>query len=470
MKFFILKMQVNGIKSIDKEVTFNFCNSTLSKQPDFSDSHVKAIYGPNGAGKTGLIYAADIYYNLVFDEKYITISNYNESLKNLINQKTGEFKVRFIFANLKDNGTLDAIFSHHFVLKKVSGEYIIAEEKFSKLSGYNVNAEEKYSTIFHVRDGEVIETFRGYKHIDDLKKATMNLLTKSSLLSAIATRPPAEGITFGVTLLNYLQYLISFIENITIVLQESDTNFINFLRIKKQLDLITQSREKIDKEIFNELLYYNRFVNTDKCVRRISKDRFVSYQSEVDNLCSFIKVFKDDLETIEIKREENGEYYECENILIYKDNRRISEKFESTGIKKLIEIYSALCDLEKGKIVFIDEFDANIHDVLLVKIVEYVMEYSCGQFVFTTHNLGPMEELENGKHSIDFLSSDSRVESWKSNGNYSAAAQYSKGYVKYSPFNIEAFNFIGVFGEGRAVEDDKDDLEITEADSGEEDK
>ena len=55
MKFFLLRMKVNGIKSIDKEVQLDFYKGTLSKKFDASNSHVKAIYGPNGAGKSTTI-------------------------------------------------------------------------------------------------------------------------------------------------------------------------------------------------------------------------------------------------------------------------------------------------------------------------------------------------------------------------------------------------------------------------------
>ena len=133
--------------------------------------------------------------------------------------------------------------------------------------------------------------------------------------------------------------------------------------------------------------------------------------------------------------------------MIYNDGKRINKKYESTGIKKIIEMYSVLCNVENGDIVFIDEFDANIHDVLLVKLVEYVMDYAEGQLIFTTHNLAPMDVLQKAKHSIDFLSPDSRITSWTSNGNYTAASLYRKGLIEYSPFNIEPFSFIGVFGD-----------------------
>ena len=70
MKFFLLKMSVVGIKNINKEIELNFYKNTITKNFDVSNSHVKAIYGSNGAGKTGIVYAVDIYKNLVLDSKY----------------------------------------------------------------------------------------------------------------------------------------------------------------------------------------------------------------------------------------------------------------------------------------------------------------------------------------------------------------------------------------------------------------
>ena len=66
-------------------------------------------------------------------------------------------------------------------------------------------------------------------------------------------------------------------------------------------------------------------------------------------------------------------------------------EFESTGIKKLVKLYMYIREMKRGGIVFIDEFDANLHDVYLCALLEYLMEYGEGQLCFTTHNIGPME-------------------------------------------------------------------------------
>ena len=100
MKFFLLRMKVNGIKSIDQEVQLDFYKGTLSKKFDASNSHVKAIYGPNGAGKTALVYAAEIYKNLVMNSDYLAMSNATGVLDNLVNQKSKKFEIEMYFAVL----------------------------------------------------------------------------------------------------------------------------------------------------------------------------------------------------------------------------------------------------------------------------------------------------------------------------------------------------------------------------------
>ena len=446
MKFFLLRMKVNGIKSIDKELQLDFYKGTLSKKFDSSNSHVKAIYGPNGAGKTALVYAAEIYKNLVMNSDYLAMSNATGALDNLINQKSKQFEIEMHFAVLNKEQELDAVYSHKIVLEKVNERYFITEERLCKLTGFQLNNQDKYNSVFWTKKGEIIELVKEGEE-EKIKNVSMNLLDKQSFLAILLANSLKDktfdlGQKLGVALI----YTVMFALNITILMQDSDKNYINFSSVTSQIDTIQTQKKKLnDDNIFLNLLRENRI--PQRQTEQVAKKDFEKFEKYIKNLCSFIKVFKDDFKTIEIKKDENGDNYECEIILIYNDGKRINKKYESTGIKKIIEMYSALCNVENGDIVFIDEFDANIHDVLLVKLVEYVMNYAEGQLIFTTHNLAPMDVLQKAKHSIDFLSPDSRITSWTSNGNYTAASLYRKGLIEYSPFNIEPFSFIGVFGD-----------------------
>ena len=446
MKFFLLRMKVNGIKSIDKEVQLDFYKGTLSKKFDASNSHVKAIYGPNGAGKTALVYAAEIYKNLVMNSDYLAMSNATGVLDNLVNQKSKKFEIEMYFAVLNKDQELDSVYKHKIVLEKVSERYLITEERLCKLTGLQLNNQDKYNSVFWTKKGDIIELIKEDED-EKIKNASMNLLDKQSFVTIFIKHIFGDkGIILGNKLDVAILYSLMFAFSITILMQDSDKNYINFSSVTSQLDTIQTQKKKLnDDNIFLNLLRENRI--PQRQTEQVPKKDFDKFEKYINNLGLFIKVFKDDFKTIEIKKDENGDNYDCEIILIYNDGKRINKKYESTGIKKIIEMYSVLCNVENGDIVFIDEFDANIHDVLLVKLVEYVMDYAEGQLIFTTHNLAPMDVLQKAKHSIDFLSPDSRITSWTSNGNYTAASLYRKGLIEYSPFNIEPFSFIGVFGD-----------------------
>ena len=134
------------------------------------------------------------------------------------------------------------------------------------------------------------------------------------------------------------------------------------------------------------------------------------------------------------------------------DDYRIDSEFESTGIKKLIKLFAYLKEMVNGSIVFIDEFDSNLHDVYLCALLEYLMEYGEGQLCFTTHNVGPMDILKQNKMSIDFLSEDHKIYPWKNNGNCSPSNLYRKGLINGTHFNIDFVDFIDVFNASREAE------------------
>lgn len=445
MRFLLLKMKINGIKNIDKEIELSFSDTIISNiKKSFERSNVKAIYGSNGAGKTGIMHAVNIYKNLLLNEDYLAVENANNNLNDLINQKNKKFTIEMIFSCVYEEDKKECIstFSHYICIKKVESSYKLVEEKLSEIKG-NINCQENFSTICHAQNNTIININKQCsKYEQHIKNNTMNLLYNNSFVRILSN---STSKNIGEYLSLSIVYILLFAFNLTIVLQDSDINYINFNVMSSQIESIRRIQDNTNEKIFGQMLLMDKIPKSNS--RKILKKEIKKFEQTINNLTKFIKVFKKELKSIEIKKIDNDKYYECDLILVYNDDRKINEKFESSGIKKIIALYNALYKLENGGIVFIDEFDSNIHDVLLMKIVEYIEKYTKGQFVFTTHNLGPMEILKNKKHGIDFLSDDSRVASWTKNGNYSPVSLYRKGLIDYSPFNIEAFNFIGSFGD-----------------------
>ncbi len=93
---------------------------------------------------------------------------------------------------------------------------------------------------------------------------------------------------------------------------------------------------------------------------------------------------------------ENGLKEKVLNLYIKKfDDKEIYIENESTGIKKIISILSALVYYvkEKNALVVIDELDAHIFEYLLAIILKKMSEVAKGQLIFTAHNLSPLERL-----------------------------------------------------------------------------
>ena len=218
-------------------------------------------------------------------------------------------------------------------------------------------------------------------------------------------------------------------------------------------DVVKVSTERLENISRTFLMAINpmQISNNDDI---INSNEYEEYVNEITKIKNFLKVFKPDLEDIDIRPSDaRGGKLICKKTLIYKNGDKVDMEYESTGIKKLVRIFSALSTVDSGGVVFVDEFDANIHDVYLCKLVEYFLECTNGQFIFTTHNLGPMEVLDKKglKHSVDFINNQ-KVTPWRRNGNYSVVNVYRNGMVPNSPFNINSVDFVKVFGEGKKDE------------------
>lgn len=177
----------------------------------------------------------------------------------------------------------------------------------------------------------------------------------------------------------------------------------------------------------------------------VSKKFYDKYEKRIDQLKNFLRIFKPDLEDILIDKKDYSEECFSLNLIMNYGEYKVNAEFESTGIKKLIKLYSYFQMMVEGGIVFIDEMDANLHDVYLCALLEYLMENGKGQLCFTTHNIGPMDVLKRNKKSIDFLSVNHKIYPWVTNGNYSPSKLYKNGMIEGSPFNIDSVDFLSAF-------------------------
>ena len=432
MKFYLCELKVNGCKNIDKEIDLKFCNSTIKSKVNFENTNVKAIYGPNGAGKSAIVTAMHIYERLICNGNGLNDSYFSNFVKESINKETNKLEIEatVLLYNSKYNAPLYT-FKHYIRVIKKNNNVFIDAEKVYKLSG-NYIVDDKFKKLIDIEEGRIVE-IDGLSNVEDssIYKKSLNLLDKRSIINMdfifIDKGRTLDKYEMSIVALNVFAY------NIIVSMEKEDLH-VNYLK-SLEIDKLSNEfkSETSDDDIFN-------FSVKDRDIVKV--EHFNNYLNNIKKLEKFIRVFKVDLKSIEVDKKINDDVYYCNKIFHYNNSNGIDIEFESTGIKKLVRLFNALLACTNGKIVFIDEFDANLHDVYFAKLIEFLKNYAKGQLCFTTHNLEPIEVLKNNSYSLDFLSNDSRVASWIKNGNKSPMKQYINGLIDYSPFNVYDIDFI----------------------------
>lgn len=447
---FLVNYSVKGIKTLDKLVPLSFYKKIISKNADTQEYNVKGIYGMNGSGKSGIVTSVDILKNILINPEYLNNPIVQKNLDALINKKSGELFIEADFI-AKFGDTL-IYFKYELTLSKNKiGKYMISNERLSSRKA--TSKSDSMESIFEVVQGEVRSICeKGDKLFHDMiLQRTVNLLENTSMCALfyekILGSESDKKRVYKTPLFYGLIALFVFGKRLHVYLDQSDDHREYFVKNTLQyMDRMGNSGTDIDV-LLNHLLGMDaEQLNVIRVTENVvDKNMYEDFETTVRKLFEFIHIFKTDLQDIEIDRKEDHDVYICNLIMIY-DSYRIHAEFESTGIKKLIRLYTYLREMVQGGIVFIDEFDSNLHDVYLCALLEYLMSYAEGQLCFTTHNVGPMDILKQHKKSIDFLSVDGNIYPWTTNGNYSPSKLYRNGMIEGSPFNVDSIDFIGIFG------------------------
>lgn len=440
--FYLLNFSVYGIKCIKEEVRLDFYKKTIDKNFNPERYRVKAIYGENGSGKSALITAVKIFQDLIWNDNYLSESKTQEFLNEIINKALNAFRFQMEFLVDVDNEKV----VYQYILEIGRGKKGLFEIQYESLRWKNGNyANNKYQSVFECHDGKLSSIDCTENSAEWLEKKTINLLSTHSFICLYSLNI-SENLLIqedaNQTLLFSMIAFFVLTVSLKVYLEEEDQHEMYFLR-KKLLEYKLEKQEFADKILGQG----NRFnLTLDVNEKFVEKKNINEYKARVGQLTQFIKLFKPDLVSIDIDAKEDGERYVCDLNLNYGDYV-INKEFESTGIKKLIRLFDCFTAASNGGIVFVDEMDSNLNDVYLCKLIEYFMYYGKGQFCFTTHNIDPMSVLKENKNSIDFLSSDNHLTPWTSRGNATPENCYKNGMIEDLPFNIEASDFVGIFGE-----------------------
>lgn len=82
-------------------------------------------------------------------------------------------------------------------------------------------------------------------------------------------------------------------------------------------------------------------------------------------------------------------------LVAYRDGKELPLRDESDGVRKIISVLSLIVAAynDQSFTLAIDEFDAGVFEYLLGEILQTFEESGKGQFIFTSHNLRPLEVI-----------------------------------------------------------------------------
>ena len=445
---YLVNYKVKGIKCIDDTVELSFYKKTITKTLDFSNYNIKGIYGVNGSGKTAIISSVKMLKDILFYPNYFTNELNQKKLHELINKKTKKTEIEVEFIVKFDDMPKPLLYRYNIEIGLSQLDIVvILSESLSYKTATSKSSD--YKPLIKITRG-IIESLKinDSLKMDEFNDKTKNLLLYSTVCSLFylnyfstkeLTVKDLDGEEFFMGCFSLMSFGIS----LHVYLDDKDLH--HSYMIYEFL-----SNMNVNTESYKEYMLINSFKKTNygfdinHSVTNVQKKKYSLYQKEIKGLERFLQIFKNDLKGIDIDKKINGDVYECRLILEY-DNYGVNSEFESTGIKKLIDLYQYFKAMVNGDLVFIDELDSNLHDVYLCALLEYLSTYGKGQVCFTSHNIGPMDVLRKKKKSIDFLSVDNSIHSWTVSGNYSPATLYRNGMIDGSPFNINKVDFIGLF-------------------------
>lgn len=428
---YMLNMSISGIKNIEKEISIDFYGKKVDKKFDPDKNRIKAIYGENGSGKTAIISAVDIVKNFVIDENYLRDNKSRTLLAELVNKKTRRLVFRCEFVTLVE---IIYIYEYEVVLSLDENEEV--NVSYESLKYRKNNSKNSQTVAFVSKNGEFTELNieEGIKGV--IIDKTKNLLQKQSALYMIFSLIAQNNkVIKGGMVFIYAEIFFLLVHT---YFDKEDRHITYYQR--KRLNELKQNQLP-SESIIDEV---SQSIPTNE--KRVRVEDYEKYLKKIEGLERFIRLFKPKLNKIDIDKTDDKEFYVCKMIMNY-GTYTVDKEFESTGIKHLIDMYDALKLASIGAVVFIDEMDANINDILLNKIIEYFKLYSDGQLIFTAHNTDPMIVVKDNSKSIDFLTNDNKIVSWVKNGHYSPDNCYRNGMIESMPFNIDASDFISAFGE-----------------------
>lgn len=322
---------------------------------------ISAIFGANASGKSNLFLAfksmcADVLNSYEKNENHLLITPY------IFNQDTQKEPTEYeICINIDDKE-----YRYGFVRNQVRVfEEWLFTNKFSK----NTKAKEKM--IFYRKDKKLFVEKLNRKETKEINYINSMAEDNELLITAIGRRKNSEYS-------NVYEW---------------------FLNTSQMQDFSNDDDEAISTEIAAHAL--------------------CEHKNCLDDVVNLLKIFDNSISDVKIFAEKDANLNEVYNVYSYHlDNKgneiKIPFESESSGTKKIFALATWLfLSLNTGMVLWIDEFDAKLHPLILRYIIKLYSDREInignGQLIFSSHNLVCLDSSDLRRDEIWFVEKNNQV-------------------------------------------------------------
>lgn len=413
------KAVLENFKSVEYgEITFA-CGKKFV--PYGTDSDILGLYGQNGSGKTSFIEALAILKLLMMGAEVPGV--YAECVAKGQDSSRLEFTFDLQYA---DGRIRTVVYEFRLAAEEIEisggfGQYGAEEAAGMPQNKYKVRISGEKLSVSGDFDGRklimqpVIDTFsddrpfgpvskqkyfvtNDRKHIDELN--IVRRLAEEKSTSFIFSLGAAKVFDECNIYSEFYQVIMELAYYSQLYLHVVDTKSTGYIRLNYGLPLYTQSGRYLLKtdvpNIMPEIVY------------RELKDQFKNINIVLSQIVPGLNVDLHELAPAMMKDGSTGHVVEIvsgrneSDMTVEHSDENAPDgrvmmpfRYESDGIRKIVSVLSLIIDAynEQSCTIAIDELDAGVFEYLLGEILQTFQDSGKGQFIFTSHNLRPLEVI-----------------------------------------------------------------------------
>ena len=435
----IQKVTLENFKSVEYGEMEMACGKKFV--PYDTQSDILGIYGQNGSGKTSMIEALAILKYLVMGDtipddyadciregkessrlKYTFDFQYpNGDIRKVIYEVT----ISFIEPDLSKN-EFEENYSEDVARKRREPKYLVkVKRECVKVSGDFYGGKLKLQPIIDTSAGDPFGPVSKRKEFvegtNDISKLSANKSLAWNLSKSFVfmdeTTDVFETKSAESEFVNILLDLKLFASAYLYVV---DTKSSGLIRLNVALPVIFRRIHG------NQILTRNRIILGIDAPNKLPQEIFDDITDVFNNINIVLKTLIPGL-TIGLKDlgpvlTRTGKTYRYSEVIANRDGVELPLRYESDGVKKIISTLQLFIEAynDSSMTVAIDEFDARVFEYLLGEMLTIFEEYGKGQFIFTSHNLRPLEVINKNFICFTTTAADdryTRIDNVKPNNN-----------------------------------------------------